>query len=77
MCTGVTMMGLLSLPDEVIELVGMHFLEPGLRQWCQVTTTCKRLWDMQLPESSFDWVVDLADGMESKSKLSLPIVRTT
>ncbi len=66
------MAGFLSLPDELIELVGRQAIKTcsyaGLRQWCQMTSTCKRLWAMQLPGSAERWCVDLDDGMEGESK---------
>ena len=68
------MVGLLSLPDELIELVGQQAMcdqEDGLRKWCQLTSTCKRLWDMQLPGSASEWCIDLNAGIEGQSKVSL------
>ncbi len=59
------MTGLLSLPDEVIELIGVQVLSNSnfdLRAWCQVTRTCKRLWGMQIPESASEWTVDPDEG---------------
>ena len=68
MYTVYTMAGLLALPNDVIELIGKHFVTSSslyvFRRWCRVTTTCKRLWIMQLPKSSFEWSVDLNDGMD-------------
>ena len=43
--TELTMVGLLSLPDEMIELVGERVTRRrgGLRDWCYVSGTCKLL----------------------------------
>ena len=68
----VTMIGLLSLPDELIELVGKAVIDSrqaGLREWCRVTSTCKRLWAMQLPESISEWSLDLDDELGGESKM--------
>ena len=64
------MAGFLALPNEVIELTGMRVIRRrnGIRKWCRLTTTCKRLWDMQLPGSASEWSVDLNVGMKRKSK---------
>ena len=65
------MMGFLSLPDEIFELVGKRVIgstKAGLRDWCRVTSTCKRLWGMKLPESHLSWSVDLDDDIEGQSK---------
>ena len=56
------MVDFLSLRDEVIELVGNEVMsgrEAGLRMWCRATSTCKRLWDMQLPSSAIEGYVPL------------------
>ena len=61
------MVGLLSLPDEVIELIGVQVLRNShfdLRDWCQVTRTCKRLWGMQIPGSATEWGLDLDEEYE-------------
>ena len=67
------MAGLLSLPDEVIEVVGKHVigrLREGLKKWCQVTTTCTRLWEMQLPGSASEWWMSPDFDLSGKSKIS-------
>ena len=75
MNTNLSMSEFLSLPDEVIELVGRYIIDDwwgdGLRKWCHLTTTCKRLWHMQLPESSREWLVDVDNGMRGESELPL------
>ena len=66
------MVGLLSLPDELVEHVGKAIIDSrqdGLREWCRVTSTCKRLWDMQLPESTIEWSLDLDDDFVGESKI--------
>ena len=67
------MIGLLSLSNDLIELVGKEIIvdeeDSGLEAWCRVTTTCKRLWDMQLPESSSEWLLEMNDDIRSESKI--------
>lgn len=68
------MTGLLSLPDEVIELIGKEVLSSrqiGLRNWCKLTSTCKRLWDMQLPGSTIHRSLDLNKDIEGESKATV------
>ena len=65
------MVGLLSLPDELLEAVGTQVIgcdKAGLREWCRVTSTCKQLWDMQLPGSASQWSMDLEGDIEGESK---------
>ncbi|CAL5225585.1 g8431 [Coccomyxa viridis] len=53
---------LLSLPDELIEIVGKHAIgtdQAGLREWCRATSTCTRLWKMDLPGSASSCHLDL------------------
>ena len=67
------MVGFLSLPDEVIELVGEQVTgsqKEGLRDWCRVTSTCTRLWAMQLPGSASVWSVRLCSDNEGKFKVT-------
>ena len=49
---------ILALPDELIEVVGTHVMswrygdDPrhvGIKAWCRITSTCRRLWKLQLP----------------------------
>ena len=66
------MVGILSLPDELIELVGRQVINSqhnGVRTWCRVSSTCKRLWDMQLPGSAIYWSMDLELSIEGESKM--------
>ena len=44
-------MNLLKLPDELLHMIASQVLEveEGLRSWCRLATTCKRLWSLQLP----------------------------
>lgn len=40
-----SMASFLSLPDELIELVGIAAEEhAGIKAWCRLTSTCRRLW---------------------------------
>ena len=66
------MVGLLSLPDEVVELVGKHVIKrhDGLKAWCRLTSTCKRLWGAQLPGSAYSWSIKPDVDIEGKSKAS-------
>ena len=40
-----------TLPDELLRMIAGQVLkmEDGLRMWCRLSTTCKRLWSLQLP----------------------------
>ena len=65
------MTDLLSLNNDLIYLVGKHVItspKAGLRAWCRATSTCKRLWNMQLPESSSERLLDMDEGIEGESK---------
>ncbi len=65
------MAGFLSLSDSLTELVGQKVIgtrQEGLKDWCRVTTTCKRLWDMQLPGSALKWFINLSDDIKGASK---------
>ena len=67
------MVSFLSMPDDVIKLVGKRIIgsrHAGLREWCRVTSTCKRLWTMQLPDAAFAWSVESKTGMIGKSKMT-------
>ena len=69
---GLKMPGLLLLSDDLIELVRKQALESpkaGVRAWCRVTSTCKRLWDMQLLESSAEWHLDMGKNIRGESKV--------
>ena len=68
---GFERVGLLSLSNDLIKLVGQQVIkspDAGLRAWCRVTSTCKRLWDMQLPESSSEWRLDVREDFEGETK---------
>ena len=72
MYSGLNMEGFLSLPNEVIELIGKQVigspqLGAGLQAWCHLTTTCKRLYAMQLPGSAFEWSIELDFDPEGES----------
>ena len=55
------MASILSLPDELIELLGTATeRHVGIEAWCRLTSTCRRLWRLQLPESHQG--VSLSDG---------------
>ena len=52
-CETHSMANLLSLPDEVIDIIGIATKERvGIEAWCRLASTCRRLWRLQLPESS-------------------------
>ena len=55
------MVGLLSLPDELIEHLGRGIICSNkcgrFRKWCRVASTCKQLWHMQLPGTTSEWFV--------------------
>ena len=66
------MAGFLALPNEVVELIGERVIERhGLRAWCRMTSTCKRLWSMQLPGSAYAWSIDFDFDIEGESKVNL------
>lgn len=54
-----SMASILSLPDELIEIIGTHVMRATFREpedmavvaWCRLTSTCRRLWSLQLPQS--------------------------
>ena len=75
------MIGLLWLPDDLIEAVGKQVISKtpyhqiGLRDWCRITSTCKQLWHMQLPGSAFKWFVDFDITLEGGSKVT-PVLFT-
>lgn len=71
------MEGFLSLPQEVIDLVGKQVIsgreprEPeadGIRDWCRLASTCKELWSMQLPTSALRWSLHLDIRLKGESK---------
>ena len=66
------MVNFLSLPDEVIELIGKHVIKrhDGLKAWCRLTSTCKRLWSAQLPGSAYSWSIEPDVDIERKSKVN-------
>lgn len=46
------MTSILSLPDEPIERIGLATEEhAGINAWCRLTSTCRRLWRLQLPQA--------------------------
>ena len=70
--TNLNMIGLLSLTNDLIELVGKQVIEDpgaGLETWCRMTSTCQRLWAMQLPDSSSEWHLHMDDDIRGKSKM--------
>ena len=67
--TSFTMAGLLSLHDALIELVIEQVIgtqQLGLRDWCRAASTCKRLWEMQLPGEETAWCVHLDPDMKGE-----------
>ena len=36
--------------------------------WCQVTSTCKQLWGMQVPGSASEWELNQSVSSEGESK---------
>ena len=42
---------MLTLPDELLDQIARQVVgkEGGLRLWCQLSSTCRRLRDFQLP----------------------------
>ena len=73
------MASLLSLPDELLEAVGTQVIsrdKAGLREWCRVTSTCKRLWDMELQDSASKWSLYHGGDIEGESKVSYALAHS-
>ena len=52
------MASLLSLPDEIIDIIGtVTERHVGIKAWCMLTSTCRRLWRLQLPQSRRGWAI--------------------
>ncbi len=53
-----SMASLLSLPDEVIDIIGIATERRlGIKTWCRLTSTCRHLRTMQLPQSRDGWAI--------------------
>ncbi len=53
-----SMASLLSLPDEVIDIIGIATERwAGIKAWCRLTSACRRLWRLQLPQSRHGWAI--------------------
>ena len=66
------MASILSLPDEVLEMLGeMTEQHQGIKAWCRLTSTCRRLWMLQLPYSYRGCTLssDYEDGIDIEGKL--------
>ena len=60
------------MPDELIEIVGQYVIgtdQAGLREWCQATSTCTRLWKMDLPGSASSCHLDLDNNIRGKYRV--------
>ena len=46
-----TTINMIELPDELLHQIVRQVLEKleGLRLWCKLSSTCRRLWSFQLP----------------------------
>ena len=63
-----SMASILSMPDELIELVGVATeRHVGIKAWCRLTSACRRLWRMQLPDSHRG--VSLTDNIKIEGRL--------
>ena len=46
------MASILSFPNEVLELTrDQALMGPGFQRWCKLTSTCRRLWGLQLRDT--------------------------
>ena len=62
-----SMANILSLPDEVIELRGEATeRHVGTKAWCRPTSTCRRLWSLQLPGSHLGTVLSFDTKIEGR-----------
>ena len=62
-----SMASILSLPDELIELLGVATeRHVGIKAWCRLTRTCRRLLKLQLPDSHRG--VCLSDGTKNEGR---------
>ena len=57
------MASILSLPDEVLEIIGWHTEQHvSSKAWCMLMSSCKRLWTLQLPYSCHGCSLTNDDG---------------
>ena len=60
---GGIMTSVLSLPDELIKLVGSSFSRAmalnGVKYWCRFASNCTHFGKMQFPNSRSKWFLDL------------------
>ena len=46
------MASILALSDDLLEALGTTTVEHlGIKAWCRLTSTCRRLWRLHLPAS--------------------------
>ena len=46
------MASILTLSDDLLEAIGIVAVEHvGIKAWCRLTSTCRRLWRLHLPAS--------------------------
>ncbi len=64
--------GLLSLPDELLAKIALETRDweehEPLIHWVEASSTCKRLWELQLPCAS---VIDSFEGEDFSSRLCI------
>ena len=65
------MLNILSLPDEVLQLVARRVLKKrkGERKWCRLASTCTRLWRLQLTPQEHTWEVPAQITLPGASRL--------
>ena len=62
-----SMASILSLPDELIERIGTAAEKrAGFKAWCRLTSTCRRLWGLQLPQARRGWSLPYRTDIEGK-----------
>ena len=72
------MASILSLPDEVLEIIGKKTEQHlGIKAWCRLTSTCRHLWMLQLPHSCRGYVLSSDSLSEISIEGKLPNLKLT
>lgn len=63
------MASILSLPDELIELLGIVTKRHvGIKAWCRLTSTCRHLSRLQLPGSHLGTILSFDTKIEGRQR---------